>query len=296
MHLIVGASGQLGRRVAGRLLESSEPVRMVSRSPDGLRDFSERGAEVVRGDLLEEAWIEGALAGVRSVVLAAHGLVPPSRRNHPAKVDRAGVGRLVHAAGQAGVEHIVYISAAGAGRAKAAFYAEKRAGEARVKASGAAWTILRPTVFMENHALLLLAEPLLRTGRVTLFGRGATPLNWISAEDLADEVVRALQEEGHRGTVREIGGPRVLSRIEALQIVESRLGRTAKRRHVPLLAVRLMKALMGPFHPGMRYLLELVVEEETRPEDIPTDPGRFHWTGSRTLEEVVDRWREEIER
>ncbi len=290
MHLILGASGQLGSRVARRLLDAGEPVRAVSRDPQRLEALAARGAEVLQGDLLERDWMPAALNGVRSVVLAAHGLLPPSRKNHPAAVDGIGTRHLLDQAARSGVERVVHVSAAGGKGPNTSFMKVKRETEGHLRASGLPHTILRPTVFMENHALVLMGEPLRDTGTVTLFGRGATPVNWISAADVADRVVEALGDMDAPDATLEIGGPQVRSRLEVLAILEEALGRTAKRRHAPVAVVRILRGIVGPFHPGMRHLLELVLEEETRPESVPLDPARFQWIGPTRVEEVVERW------
>jgi len=290
MHLIVGASGQLGSRVAQRLLDAGEPVRAVTRHPQRLEALATRGAEVIQGDLLERDWMPAALNGARSVVLAAHGLVPPSRKNHPDAVDGTGTRHLLDQASRNGVERVVHVSVAGGKGPETSFMKVKRQTEGHLRASGLPHTILRPTVFMENHALVLMGEPLRDTGSVTLFGRGATPLNWISAGDVADRVVEALGDMDAPDATLEIGGPQVLSRLEVLAILEEALGRSAKRRHAPLTVVRILKGFVGPFHPGMRHLLELVLAEETRPDSVPVDPTRFQWIGPTRVAEVVERW------
>ena len=43
--------------------------------------------------------------------------------------------------------------------------------EQKLKASGLAWTIIRPTAYMETWPSLI-GEPLLETGRTRIFGRG----------------------------------------------------------------------------------------------------------------------------
>ena len=109
MHLIVGASGQAGSSVVRRLLDRGEHVRAVSRDPARLEAVRVPGAETVRGDLLEEGWMDLALAWIEVLVIASHGLYPPSLRNHPGRSDRRGIPRLLDAAGRAGVRHVVLV-------------------------------------------------------------------------------------------------------------------------------------------------------------------------------------------
>jgi uncharacterized protein YbjT (DUF2867 family) len=290
MILIIGASGTAGSRIGRRLLDRGERVRAVSRDRSRLTDLERLGAEIVRGDLKEPDWMDGALRDVRSLVLSSHGLVPPTRDNHPGIVDDSGNRRIIDAAKRAGVEHVVFISAAPGGETETLFGQIKQRVEECLKASGLAYTIVRPTAFMETHALRLLAEPLRDTGKVTFFGPGTTPLNWVSAEDVAGYVVRALDEPDLRHRTATIGGPDVLSRLQALELVERVVGRRAKRSHVPILFVRAMRSAVGPLHPGMRYLLDMALDEASRSDDFGPSQHSLDWTGPTTLREVVQRW------
>jgi len=290
MDLVVGASGHLGRRVVRRLLKSGSRVRALSRTPGHLRELQAEGAEVVQGDLLNPEGLRGALDGVRAVIVAAHGLVPPSRTNHPRAVDGKGVRRLIDLSADAGVERVVHMSVAGADREDTAFAREKRATELHLQASGVRWTILRPTLFVENHVLLLMGEPLRAGRRVEFLGRGETPVNWISADDVADEVLRSLEDARGGGAVRTLGGPDRMTRLQALAVLEEVLGTAAKRRHLPLPLVRFLRGLTRPVHPGMSYLLDLMVAEETGRSSFPD--ASLDWRGSTTVREVVEGWAE----
>jgi uncharacterized protein YbjT (DUF2867 family) len=235
--------------------------------------------------------MSAALDGVRTVVLTSHGLVPPTRDNHPGLVDDEGNRRMIDAASQAGVGHIVFISVAPvAGQSTTLFATLKYGVEDYLRGSGVPYTVLRPTVFAETHALLLLAEPLREKGVVQFFGPGVAPLNWISADDVAGYVVRAL-DTGAGGRTEVIGGPDNLSRRDVLELIEGVLGRKARRKHVPVAAMRAMRVVIGTFHPGMRYLLDMALAEAA------TSNGRngarhqqLDWTGPTTVTQVVQRW------
>lgn len=292
MNLIIGASGTVGNRVARRLLSRGAPVRAVSRTPSSLDDLKRLGAVTLQGDLREAGWMPAALDGVRSLVLTSHGLVPPTRDNHPGITDDAGNRRMIDAAKRAGVEHIVFVSATSGADSMVLFGQIKHRIEEHLRNSGIAHTIIRPTVYSETHAVRLIAEPLRDKGSVLFFGPGTTSLNWISAEDVADHVVRALDDTALRNRTEVIAGPDNLSRVEVLAIVERILGRTARRRHVPLAVVRAMKGFMGPLHPGMRYLLDMTIAESTMPDEASWAPRDVDWTGPTTIVQVVERWAE----
>ena len=290
LQLVIGASGALGSRVTRRLLENGARVRAASRDPARIAALTRAGAEPVRLDLLDPSSFAAALAGVDHVVLASHGLVPPSRRNTPAAVDGEGARRLIDAAAAAGVRRVVYVSVANAGREATAFARVKRATERHLERAGVPWTVLRPSVFIENHALVLLGEPLRAGKAVPFFGSGEEPLNWISADDVASEVVRVLGDPATAGTVRELRGADRMSRREALALLERALGRTARRQHLPVGVVRVARGLSGLLHPGVHALLDMVVQEIDRGGDPADEAARADVVGSTRVADVAAAW------
>ena len=290
MVLIVGASGALGSRVTRRALDAGKRVRAVSRDPDRLLAAAERGAEIARGDLLATDWLPAALDGVEHAIVASHGLVPPSRRNTPEAVDGVGARRLIDAAACAGVRHLVYVSVAGAASEATVFGRVKRATERHLEASGVPWTVLRPSVFPENHALVLMGDPLRAGKPVPFFGTGEERFNWVSADDVATDALRCLEDPATVGTVRELRGPDHMSRREALEILETALGVQAKRRQLPVGVVRFLRTVTRSLHPGMHALLDMVVNEIERGGDPPDEAERATWVGPTRVEDVVRAW------
>jgi uncharacterized protein YbjT (DUF2867 family) len=293
LHLVVGASGALGSRVARRLLAEGGRVRAASRDPARLASLAELGAEPVRLDLLEPDQFGAALDGVDRVVLASHGLVPPSRRNTPAAVDGEGARCFIDAAAVAGVRRLVFVSVADADREATVFARVKRATERHLERAGVAWTVLRPSIFMENHALVLLGEPLRAGKPVPFFGSGSEPLNWISADDVAAEVARVLRDPEAEGAVRELRGVDRMSRRDALALLERAVGKTARRQHLPVPVVRLVRAASGALHPGVHALLDLALDEIARGGDPADGAERADVVGTTRLADVVAAWARE---
>jgi uncharacterized protein YbjT (DUF2867 family) len=290
LHLVIGASGALGSRVTRRLLAEGGRVRASSRDPARLAALTEAGAAPVRLDLLDPDTFAAALEGVDHVVIAAHGLVPPSRRNTPAAVDGEGARRLIDAAAQVGVRRVVFVSVADADREATIFARVKRATERHLERAGVPWTVLRPSVFVENHALLLLGEPLQAGKPVPFFGSGTEPLNWISADDVAAEIVRALHDPAAAGAVRELRGVDRMSRRDALALLERTLGKTAKRQHLPVPVVRALRAVTGALHPGVHTLLDMVLHEIARGGDPADAAERADAVGPTRVADVVAAW------
>ena len=157
MNLVIGASGRLGNLVAMRLLESGQRVRAHSRDPDTkLPELRLLGAEAVKGDLRDPAWLDDAMSGVQHVLIASQGLFPPSRTNHAGTVDEPGNRRVINAAKQASVEHIVFISTPLASPDfPCRFVRAKHQTEEDLKRSGVGHTILLDGVDQRSRHMLL---------------------------------------------------------------------------------------------------------------------------------------------
>jgi uncharacterized protein YbjT (DUF2867 family) len=289
MILMVGASGQLGRRVAHRLLQEGEALRVVSRTPEAVADLVSSGAQFVEGDLLDEGWMDGALEGVSEIVLSAQALFPPSRRNAPRLVEVQGPQRLLSRARALGAEPtVVHLSAFGAGPDAEGYFGLKFEMERWLSGSGLCWTSVRPTVFIENHLLVLVCEPL-RSGRpVPFFGAGGTPLNWVSAADVAEVVVESLRRPA--GGVVSVGGPDVMSRVEAMEVAAAVLGTVPRSRHLPLLPLRVTRSLARSLHPGLHAFLGVVLAEADGAGLPAPDHSVLDRVGRRTVREVVEDW------
>src|SRR5688572_269710 len=92
--LIVGATGKLGGSIARRLLEQGHSVRALVRDPARAEALREQGAELVQGDMRDEASLHAACAGVSHVVATANAFVS-HYRNSTAQIDLYGNKRLI---------------------------------------------------------------------------------------------------------------------------------------------------------------------------------------------------------
>lgn len=153
--------------------------------------------------------------------------------------------------------------------------------------------IVRPTVYTETHGLQLLAKPLHEQGSVVLLGPANTRVNWISADDVVTFILQTIGPDWTRNGISVIGGPDNMSRLEMLETIETMLGVKARRRQVPIGLIKGIKSLAGPFHPGIRYLLDMVIMESTQPNDAMWAPRALDWTGTTTVADVLERWARE---
>lgn len=272
MILIVGGTGALGSATARLLLQRGQEVRVMTRDPQRATALKEMGADVVQGDLRDKASLVQACAGVDGVSAAAHSIMGRGAEAS-SKVDALGHKWLINAAQEAGVKHFVYTSAFGVSSTHpAAFYRIKYEVEQYVQHSGLTHTILRPTAFMDSHAHMLIGQPILETGKVSLFGQGENPRNFVAAQDVAQFAVLALTTPQMAGEIVEIGGPENWTNMEVVRLYERLSGKQAKVSHVPLGLLRVMAGVIRPFHPGLSQVMTSSVWFDTTDQTFDPRP------------------------
>jgi NAD(P)H dehydrogenase (quinone) len=214
--LVTGASGQLARLVAERLFERVDPadVILVTRSPDAIADLGERGATVRAGDFDDPAALPEAFAGAERMLLVSASVIGERLHQHQAAVD---------AAVAAGVRSIAYTSGVNPSDSNpGAAFADHRATEEMVRASGLEWTFLRNAIYADS--LVTAAGGALASGIVlTNSADGRTA--YVARADCAAAAAVVLSSDGHAGKAYDITGPEALSARD-LAALYSELGGT----------------------------------------------------------------------
>ena len=181
----------MGRRVVELLDPADVEVRVLSRSGQ---------TGTIRGDL---ATGEGLGTAVRGVDTIVHCASSPFRKTW--QVDVEGTKRLLEAAAEAGVSHVVYISIVGIDRVQSyPYYRAKLDAERVVEGSPVPYTILRATQFYD---FVLKAIRLLERLPVMIIPNGF-PGQPVDVGEVAGRLVElALSESA--GRVPDVGGPEV---------------------------------------------------------------------------------------
>jgi NADH dehydrogenase len=248
MILITGASGRLGGLVARQLLANGVAVRALSRMSASLVDLQRLGAETITGDLRDPASLNTACQGIDTVLAATHAF-NGSGANSSRAVDAIGARSLIDAAQAAGARHFVFTSAQGADpHSSVDMFRYKYDTEQYLRASGMSYTILRPAAYMETWAHAL-GDPILKSGRAMVFGRGDNPINFVSAGDVARFAVFALTDADAWGRVIEIGGPENITETDFVRKIQEITGRQGKIQHIPRPMMRLLGVIAQPFNP-----------------------------------------------
>ena len=256
MFVITGATGHIGSRTAGILLEQRHKVRVIGRSDERLQPLVERGAEGAVGDLRDREFLCGAMRGAT----ALFAMIPP---NHTARNFRGfqnEVGASIAAAIEAaGVSRVVNLSSQGAELTSGTGpILGLRDQEERLNGlNGLSLVHLRPTYFMEN---LLMSIPLIRQfGCAASAVRGDLPLAMIATCDVAVRTAAELQKKPSPGRrVVDLLGERDLPLAEATAVVGRAIGKPRlKYRHLPYRAAEAGMVAMGISRSAARLFTEM---------------------------------------
>src|SRR5215204_175984 len=262
MILIAGGTGTLGTQVVRLLTARGLEVRILTRDPARAEHLRGGLVEIVSGDVQDARAVESALAGAKTVISAIQGFGGAAPAG-PQAVDRQGNSNLIKAAKAGAAEHFILVSIQGAApEHPMELFRTKYLAEQELKASGLTWTIIRPTAYMETWATLI-GQPLLKSGKTRIFGRGNNPINFVSAHDVARFVELAVVDPAMRGELVEVGGPENLSMNQFAQTFETVTEKAGKVSHVPLPMMRLMSVLMRPVNPTLARQIQAGVVMDT---------------------------------
>lgn len=223
MILVTGATGAVGREVAG-LLAAAGPVRILARRP-GRLTVRRDGVEVVEGEYGDRPALDRALRGVTSVFLVT---------NSPTEPDDE---RVAAAASAAGVRHLVKLSMMAVEEPGADDFITRRQreNEQAVRESGVPWTFVRPRTFMSNT---LSWAPGIRSTGVVRALYGDAPVACVDPRDVAAAAVAVLTGTGHEGRAYAVTGPEAITAREQTARLSRVLGRPLRFEELGVEAAR----------------------------------------------------------
>jgi uncharacterized protein YbjT (DUF2867 family) len=293
MITVMGATGNVGRKIVHRLVAAGEPVRAVGRNPKALAELAAAGAEIRAGDAADAAFLTDAFRGADAV----HTMLPYSPAAPDFRAEQARLGEaIVTAIRDSGVRRVVAQSSLGAelpvgtGFIAASLYPQ----EQRLRAlEGVDVLFLRPTLFFES--IVAAVEIVEATGVNADVIDPDVPLPMVSTHDVAEAAAAALRSRDWAGgEVRELLGPRDLTYTEATRILGAAMGRP-DLRYVQLpgdeMAAALVQAGFTPdaaaLHVEMGSAISagtITAHEGRTPQT--TTPTRFEDVVSELLEDA----------
>lgn len=274
---VFGASGFIGRYVVQRLGERGLRVAAAVRNPDragALRPMGDVGQIApIRADIKSEAEVRAALIGADAVINLVGILYEGGGQDFEA-VHREGAARIGRLARELGVARVVHVSALGANPGSGALYARTKAeGEKGLREAFPGAVIHRPSVvfgpednFFNRFAAMVRDFPVL-----PLIGGGGTRFQPVYVGDVADAIVKTLVAEEHAGRTYELGGPRIYTFKELLELLQAELGRRRWMVSIPWglakLEARFLELLPTP--PLTRDQVELLKQDNVVAPDAP---------------------------
>ena len=253
---VLGGSGFVGRYVVERLAARGDVVPVGCRHAENakfLMTFGQVGQIAAVNVAIDDAELLPAFLAGNEAVVNCVGILAESGAQTFERVHHQGPARLARLAREAGIERLVHISAIGADpRSTSAYARTKAAGEAAVRDAFPTATILRPSLvfgpedqFFNRFAAVAMISPIL-----PVIGGGRTRFQPVYVGDVADAVFKCLDDPATAGRTYELGGPRVYSFRELLELLLDEIRRKRLLIDVPFglaeFQARLMSILPSP--------------------------------------------------
>ena len=288
--LVVGATGQLGSVITRKLIASGTKVRALARNAGKLAPFAPQ-AEVAAVDLRDVPRLTDACRGVDQIVATANNNMG-SGTTSPSRTDLPAYQNLCAAARNTRVRRLIYVSYRGVAQdAPVDIFRIKWYIEDAIRRSGVPHVMLRPTAFMDVWIDQLVAKDIREKGVATIFGDGNTVANYIAVDDVAEFAVKILARPEVVNEAVDAGGPSNVSQNHLATLVERRLRSSGKRRHMPVLAMRLLPPVVRPFNEVTARLITLGLYSATEAQpfaDWKVSADRFG-VAPRTVEAYVEQ-------
>jgi uncharacterized protein YbjT (DUF2867 family) len=219
--VVLGGTGFVGRAFAEHMARQAPGLRLVvptRRPAHGRGVMPLPNVELHTADVHEPATLQRLFAGADAVVqLVAilHGSEAAFERVHVALPQS-----VVAAARQAGVGRIVHVSALGVAPDAPSMYLRSKArGEAVFTGSGAAVTVLRPSViFGANDRFLNTFAALQSLAPLMPLAHGDARFQPVWVDDVAAALVQALADPATAGRTIECAGPREATLAELVRL------------------------------------------------------------------------------
>jgi len=221
MILVTGATEVVGGEVVRQLAARGVHVRALVEDDAKAQAMDRPGVEVVPGGLADPAALERSLLDVEGLFLASNPTLEQAELE----------GNAIVAAQRAGVQHVVKLSAIGAGpespvqtlRLHAAVEEELRGAELD-------WTILHPNFFMQN--VLDNAQTIIERGEIHA-PAGGGKASLVDARDVAAVAAEVLVSHDHLEKTLVLTGPEPLSHSDVANRLANVLDRSVTYVPVP---------------------------------------------------------------
>jgi uncharacterized protein YbjT (DUF2867 family) len=304
--LVTGASGYIGGRLVPELVAKGYQVRCLARDP---RKVSGRGwgdrVQVFAGDVLDRETLTPAMAGCQAAFYLVHAMAGGERDFE--ERDRQAARNFADAAGQAGLEQLIYLGGLGKRSEALSAHLSSRQEVGDILRDGPVPTTeLRAAMIIgSGSASFEMMRALVERLPVMICPRWVmTRSQPIAVRDVLSYLLGCLEVPATRGEVFDIGGPHVLTYREMMLQFASILKLKRWIIDVPVLTPRLSAYwvnIMTPVPAGIAFPLiegmksEMVCEDDRIRRLIPFELAGFDEAVRLALDhvrrnEVTTRW------
>jgi len=225
---VAGATGYIGARLVPLLLDAGYHVRALARAPGKLktRPWAQHPRlEIVKGDVLDKASLQQALAGCRAAYYLVHSMVPGVRDF--AATDRQAAGNMAEAAAAVKLEQIIYLGGLGDVQASLSHHLQSRTEVGAVLRQGPVpVTILRAAMIIgSGSASFEILRYLVDRLPVMITPRWIdTPCQPIGVRNVLHYLIGCLEEPKTIGGTFDIGQPEVTNYRKLMEIYAEEAG------------------------------------------------------------------------
>ncbi|WP_211461027.1 NAD(P)H-binding protein [Collimonas silvisoli] len=223
MYVIIGANGQIGRKLLAHLVKQGAPVRAITQNADAFANLTGVGVDARIGDAADVTFLTKSLEGTHVLFT----LTPPNfaAPSHSIAVDRFG-SAVTAAIAASGVSKVVNLSSAaatlahGTGPIEGLYRQEQRLNSL----ADVDVLHLRPASFMEN--LLFKIGPMQHFGVFPDMMDGDVPFPMVCTADIALAAATALMQPDFSGkSAQYLLGNRDYTMRESASILAAAVGR-----------------------------------------------------------------------
>lgn len=217
--LVTGPTGTVGEPLLRQPLTAGRPAVAAARDPASFTG----GGRCRRLNFQDPDIFLAALSGVSRVFL----MRPPAISD-----TKQYLRPFITAAAASGVRQVVFLSVMGVNRWMPHWQVEHD-----LRASGMAWTFLRPSFFAQNLQTAYRADIAQRNQIRLACGRGRT--SFIDTRDVAAVAAKVLTDPiPSAGNIYTLTGPAALTYHEVASMLSAELGRAITYQPLPLLTYR----------------------------------------------------------
>ena len=288
--LVTGATGYIGGRLLKALEADGRRVRCLARRPEYLKARVGPGTVVVAGDCLDTRTLGPAMAGVHTAYYLVHSMGSPRDFEEE---DRQAAHNFAGAAGQAGVQRIVYLGGLGDPLSKLSSHLRSRQEVGEILRSSTVPVVeFRASIILGSGSLSFeMIRALVERLPVMICPRWvSTPAQPIAIEDVVAYLLEALTLPGHESRTFEIGGADRVSYADIMREYARQRGLRRWMISVPVLTPRLSSLWLGLVTPIYARVGRKLVDSLRHPTVVrDTSAAQMFSVRPRGLHEAIER-------